>query len=88
MHLFASVHLSVCVYRAGAQKPYMGLLRGKECMENSHFWYLETLGWGLNLGKNEVYMLCVSGRKWCRKFGGIQKYILVVIFIVITSLCT
>ena len=37
MHSFASVHLSVCVYLAGAQKPYMGLLRGKKCMKNSQF---------------------------------------------------
>ena len=30
MQSFASVHLSVCLYRAGAQKPYLELLRGKE----------------------------------------------------------
>ena len=71
MHSFASVHLSVCVYSAGAQKPYMGLLREKEGMENSHFLYLETLGLGLNLDKNEVCMICETSRKWCQKFGDI-----------------
>ena len=29
IHSFASVHLSVYVYWAGAQKPYMGLLGGR-----------------------------------------------------------
>ena len=42
----------------------MGPLKEKECMENSQFWYLETLEWGLNLSKNEVCMLSGSGRKW------------------------
>ena len=30
MYSFTSLYLSVCVYSAGAQKPYMGLLRKKE----------------------------------------------------------
>ena len=30
MHVFASVYLSVCLYVAGAQKPYLELLGDKE----------------------------------------------------------
>ena len=33
-------------------------------------------------------MLCESSRKWHQKFRGVQKYILVVIFTIITNLCT
>ena len=55
-------------------------------MKKYQVWYLKTLG-GLNLGHNEVCMLCVSSRKWCQKFGGVQKYILVDISFIITNLC-
>ena len=55
-------------------------------MKKSQVLYLETLG-GLNLGQNEVCMLSISSRKWCQKFGGIQKHIIVSISFIITNIC-
>ena len=56
-----------------SSKTLYGLLKGKECMENSQFWYLKTLELGLNLDKNKVCILSESGRKWHKSLGDIQN---------------
>ena len=66
----------------------MGLLKEKECMENSQFWYLETLEWETKFGQKIKSVCCVKVVENGAKSWGIQKYILVVIFIIITNLCT
>ena len=50
MWLFASVPLSVCLYRAGTQKPYLGAPgKVKNEWTNLTLIALETLHGGLNL---------------------------------------
>ena len=58
MWFFASVYLSVCLYRATAQKSYLELLGGKECMEKSKIYYLETLE-GTKIGPKMRSVYCV-----------------------------
>ena len=70
MHLFASVHLSVCLYWAGAQIPYLELL-GEGVREKFSTLVSRDFGRTKFGQKNEVCMLYVSGRKWCQKIVGI-----------------
>ena len=80
MQLFASV----CLHRAGAQKSYFELLEDKEWMEKFEIYCLGTLG-ELHLGQKES-LLCASNVKGGQKFGGIQKYSLVSISLIITNI--
>ena len=63
MHLFASVHVSMCVL-SRSSKTLHGAPEGEGVSEKFSNLVFRNFGVGLNLGKNEVCMLCVSSRKW------------------------
>ena len=89
MHSFESVHLSVCVYWAGAQILYMGLLRGLGVDGKLSILVFKDFGVGAKFGQKMKSVCWVKVvENGAKILGGIQKYILVVIFIIITNLCT
>ena len=52
----------------------MGLLKEKECMENSQFWYLEIFGLGAKFVQKMKSVCCVeSSKKMALKVQGAYK---------------
>ena len=77
----------MCVLSRSSKTIY-GASEEKQMYEESSILVFRDFGVGAKFGNKIKSVYGVSGRKWHQNSGGIQKYILVAIFIIITNLCT